>query len=100
MHVYVDSAAPAAGHIIKSDNNGSLYAAFVLPNSPTLRFAGGEKTLKLTDSPRNNTDEEESTAAAKYIASGLKQTTGETILTTRPIAVEERDVTGTKTRSG
>jgi hypothetical protein len=65
-----------------SDSNGVLQAIFIVPNTPDLKFASGEKTLKFTDSPRNLKSEETSSAIAKYISNGLSATQQESIVST------------------
>ena len=65
-----------------SDSDGVLQAVFIVPNTPTLKFASGEKTLKFTDSPRNLESEETSSAIARYISNGLGATQQESIVST------------------
>lgn len=65
-----------------SDSDGVLQAAFIVPNTPSLKFASGEKTLKFTDSPRNLESEETSSAIARYISNGLGAVQQESIVST------------------
>lgn len=65
-----------------TNSDGVLQAAFIVPNTPTLKFASGEKTLKFTDSPRNLESEETSSAIARYISNGLGATQQESIVST------------------
>lgn len=68
---------------LKSDSKGRIFAIFVVPESPTLRFPAGDSILKFTTSPRNLPEEETSSAEALFVSNGLKIARRETIITTR-----------------
>lgn len=55
-----------------SDVNGVAEGIFIIPNNDTLRFAAGEKTVTITNSPRNLEEEATSNASARFISNGLK----------------------------
>lgn len=66
-----------------SDANGNIVAMFIIPNDSTFKFSTGEKLLRLTNSPRNIKDEEDSFAEARFISNGLNVDTGETVISTQ-----------------
>jgi len=68
--------------LLISDSDGTLQAVFIVPNTPSLKFASAEKTLKFTDSPRNLESEETSSAIARYISNGLGAVQQESIVST------------------
>lgn len=84
-----------AGEIL-SDENGRCFAVFIVPNNDSLKFASGEKTLRITDSPRNVDQETTSSADARFISNGLGVTRNETILSTRVPRVTRERVTRTR----
>ena len=72
----------AKGSALWSDTLGTLSATFSIPNTDTLNFATGTKTLKVTDSPTNNPDSV-SQGTAQYSANGEITTMQEEIISTR-----------------
>jgi hypothetical protein len=66
-----------------SDADGNIVAMFIIPNDSTFKFSTGEKLLRLTNSPRNIKDEEDSFAEARFISNGLDVDTGETVISTQ-----------------
>ena len=66
-----------------SDENGNIVAMFIIPNDSTFKFSTGEKLLRLTNSPRNIKDEEDSFAESRFISNGLDIDTGETVISTQ-----------------
>jgi hypothetical protein len=95
----------AEGSPLYVDSAGRVHALFRIPADDNLRFTVGNKILRLTDSPTNESDLGLVTTSAEtqYSAGGQAQTTSESNLTVRSavIAQEERsqkDVyLGTKT---
>lgn len=76
-----------------SDSDGHLLAMFIIPNNNTIRFSTGEKTFKLSTSPRDQDDETDSFAHATFIANGLDSVVGENILSTRVPRISRQTVT-------
>jgi len=75
--------APSYGSSMVTDANGQLLMVFRIPNDSTLQFRTGLKSLKLTDSPLNVDSDVSTSAVANYNATGLLQTTEDTIISTR-----------------
>ncbi len=61
-----------------SDTDGIVEGVLIIPNNDSLKFSSGEKTITITNSPRNLEDESTSNALARYISNGL-QTNKQTI---------------------
>lgn len=57
---------------ITTDINGTVEGILVIPNNENIRFASGEKTVTITNSPRNLEDESTSSASARFISNGLQ----------------------------
>ena len=57
---------------ITTDRNGTVEGILVIPNNENIRFASGEKTVTITNSPRNLEDESTSSASARFISNGLQ----------------------------
>ena len=57
---------------IISDADGVAEGIFIIPNNDTLRFSSGEKTVTITNSPRNLEEESTSNASARFISNGLE----------------------------
>lgn len=57
---------------VMSNADGVAEGVFIIPNNASLRFAAGEKTVAITNSPRNIEDEATSNASARFISNGLK----------------------------
>ncbi len=55
-----------------SDADGTVEGVLVIPNNDSLRFSSGEKTVTITNSPRNLEEESTSNALAKFISNGLE----------------------------
>ena len=69
-----------------TDSTGKIYGEFIIPNNSITKFKTGERTLRLTSSPRNIVAEAETVANGNYIASGTTVTAQETILSiTKPV---------------
>lgn len=81
---------------ITSDENGRCFGVFIVPNNNNLKFSSGEKTFRITDSPRNIDQETTSSADARFISNGLGVTRNETILSTRVPRVTRERVTRTR----
>jgi hypothetical protein len=81
---------------IKSDENGIIYAVFVVPNNDSLKFSSGEKTLKITNSPRDIEEETTSVATSKFISNGLGVTRNETIISTSVPRIQRQAVSRTR----
>ncbi len=57
---------------IISDADGAVEGVLIIPNNESLRFSSGEKTVTITNSPRNLEEESTSNALAKFISNGLE----------------------------
>jgi len=57
---------------IISDADGVVEGVLVIPNNDSLKFSSGEKTVTITNSPRNLEEESTSNALARYISNGLQ----------------------------
>ena len=57
---------------IISDIDGVAEGVLVIPNNDSLKFSSGEKTVTITNSPRNLEDESTSSASARFISNGLQ----------------------------
>lgn len=55
-----------------SDADGTSEGVLIIPNNDSLRFSSGEKTVTITNSPRNLGEESTSNALAKFISNGLE----------------------------
>lgn len=60
---------------ITTDIDGTVEGILVIPNNDSIRFSSGEKTVTITNSPRNLEDESTSSASAKFISNGLQSDT-------------------------
>lgn len=74
------------GDDLFADENGELWFRLSLPNSDNLRFTVGSKLVRVTDS-LTNTEEETSFAEKTFFAQAVRQTTQETILSTRQVDI-------------
>jgi len=84
-----------SGNIV-SDENGVVKAIFIIPNNESLKFSSGEKTLRITNSPRNIEEESTSIAESKFISNGLGVTRNETIVSTKVPRIRRETVTRTR----
>lgn len=66
-----------------TDVAGNINVACFIPNNAALRFKTGERTVTLTDSPKNSITEATTYSFATYTATGLIETKESTILSTR-----------------
>jgi len=66
-----------------TDDAGNINVECFIPNNAALRFKTGERTVTLTDSPKNSITEATTYSFATYTASGLIETKESTILSTR-----------------
>jgi hypothetical protein len=57
---------------ITTDINGTVEGVLVIPNNENIRLASGEKTVTITNSPRNLEDESTSSASARFISNGIQ----------------------------
>lgn len=73
------------GHKLITDSTGNLYGTFRIPNDGTQQFRVGDRKFRVTDNPTNSTDFGATTTAADaiYSATGLVQTTQDTVISTR-----------------
>lgn len=67
------------GSQLTTDENGTVWGAFIIPNNIYLRFRTGEREFKLTESSRNF-DSSDTYGMTKYAATGLTVQKQETIL--------------------
>lgn len=81
---------------IISDENGTIFAVFVVPNNESLKFSSGEKTLKITNSPRDIEEETTSVATARFISNGLGITRNDTIISTSVPRIQRQVVSRTR----
>ena len=83
---YLDQDAatilPSRAELI-TDAAGKIDVACFIPNNAALRFKTGERTVTLTDSPKNSITEATTYSFATYTATGLIETKESTILSTR-----------------
>ena len=79
---YGVSGNTAKGTAVKSDRNGRLRAHFDIPNNDTIRFATGQREVKITSSS-SNLSNPASFATRLYQAQGLLQSTQTEVVTTR-----------------
>ena len=88
----------AYGNPLVSDDVGTLYGRFSIPNTDAKRFRIGRRNFRLTDSSTNRlTPGFVNTSAEKeYMAIGHKQTKQELILATRNAEITRRAVTETR----
>ena len=66
-----------------TDDAGSIDIACFIPNNAKIKFKTGERTVTLTDSPKNSITEATTYSFATYNATGLIETKESTILSTR-----------------
>ena len=79
-----------------SDNVGTLYGRFKIPNTDSKRFRVGTRTFRLTDSTTNSMIQGivETSAEKAYTASGFVQTKREEIMNVRNAEISNNSVTG------
>ena len=79
-----------------SDNVGTLYGRFKIPNTDSKRFRVGTRTFRLTDSSTNSMIQGivETSAEKPYTASGFVQTKREEIMNVRNAELSNSSVTG------
>ena len=95
------------GNPLITDDVGTLYGRFKIPNTDTKRFRIGRRTFRLTDSSSNSqiVGFVNTSAEKEYMALGHKQTKQELIMATRNAAIsqvplsEVRQTTITSTRA-
>ena len=96
------------GNPLITNDVGTLYGRFKIPNTDTKRFRIGRRTFRLTDSSSNSqiVGQVNTSAEKEYMALGHKQTKQELIMATRNAAITRvplaatRQFTVTTTRSG
>ena len=79
-----------------TDESGKVYGEFIIPNNTIHKFKTGDRTLKLTSSPRNIISEEETFATGVYTAVGTTLTTQETILSIKKPVVNTTQTVQTR----
>lgn len=77
---------------LKSDNDGNIVAMFIIPNDDSFKFFTGEKLLRITNSPRNIKDEEDSFAEARFVSNGLDIDSAESVISTQIPRVKRQEV--------
>ena len=79
------------GTQLVTDEVGTLYGRFKIPNTDTKRFRIGTRTFRLTDSSSNSqvVGFVETSAEAEYLAIGHKQTKQELIMATRNASITQ-----------
>ena len=96
------------GNQLVTDDVGTLYGRFKIPNTDTKRFRIGRRTFRLTDSSTNSqvVGFVNTSAEKEYMALGHKQTKQELIMATRNASItqiplsESRQTTVTSTSAG
>jgi len=66
-----------------TDDAGNINIQCFIPNNANIRFKTGERTVTVTDSPKNSITEATTYSFATYNATGLVETKESTILSTR-----------------
>jgi hypothetical protein len=84
---------------IISDANGVAEGILVIPNNDNLKFSSGEKTVTITNSPRNLESESTSNANARYISNGLETNKQSISLSVTLPRVVNNSRTETRTRN-
>ena len=82
-----------------TDEGGNINVECFIPNNAALRFKTGERTVTLTDSPKNSITEATTYSFATYTASGLIETKESTILSTRIPEFDQQRLSNNRTRS-
>jgi len=83
---------------IISDANGVVEGVLVIPNNDSLKFSSGEKTITITNSPRNLESESTSNADARYISNGLETNKQSVSLSVQLPRIIRNERTETRTR--
>ena len=85
----------AEGGTLRAGTDGRAYATFRVPSDGSLRFRTGEKKLRVTDSPTNETEAGLVTTYAEgtYASQGLNVQKENVILATRVADIQETTVT-------
>ena len=96
------AATGAEGDPLYVDSAGRVHALFRIPADDNLRFTVGNKILRLTDSPTNESDLGLVTTSAEtqYSAGGQAQTTSESNLTVRSAVITQEDRSQTNVQLG
>ena len=82
-----------------TDVAGNINVACFIPNNVALRFKTGERTVTLTDSPKNSITEATTYSFATYTATGLIETKESTILSTRIPEFDQQRLSNNRTSS-
>lgn len=80
-----------------TDEGGNINVQCFIPNNAALRFKTGERTVTLTDSPKNSIAEATTYSFATYNASGLIETKESTILSTRIPEFDQQRLSNNRT---
>jgi hypothetical protein len=84
------NTAATEGSALRADADGIVYFLLRLP--PEKRFTTGSKRLILTDSPTNDVNDATTIGVGYFTAQGLIQQKQDTILTTRQVIPQQREV--------
>jgi hypothetical protein len=82
-----------------TDDAGKIDVACFIPNNAAIKFKTGERTVTLTDSPKNSITEATTYSFATYTATGLIETKQSTILSTRIPEFDRQRLSGERTLS-
>ena len=66
-----------------TDENGSLYGSFIIPNNNILKFNTGERIFRLVDDKRNDEEDTNTYGEAIYTAYGMSSISQESIISTK-----------------
>ena len=81
-----------------TDDAGSINAECFIPNNAAIKFKTGERTVTLTDSPKNSITEATTYSFTTYTASGLIETKQSTILSTRIAEFDQQRISEDRTK--
>jgi hypothetical protein len=95
-----NATSGTGGGTLTTDASGRLIGSLIIPNNSTFRFKTGTKTLKLTDSPTNNTgtlEDETTSVIENYYAQGLLETRQRTIINTKVPRIVHKELRKSRT---
>jgi len=81
----------------KTDYRGEVSGVFVIPSTADVRFRTGERQFTLVDSFSGTLEGSATNGSVKYTASGMLQTSENTLLTTRQPVIQRTDLTDART---
>ena len=97
--IFAARPTPITRDELITDVAGNINVECFIPNNAALKFKTGERTVTLTDSPKNSITEATTYSFATYTATGLIETKESTILSTRIPEFDQQRLSNNRTSS-